>query len=144
MLLVTAMLAILAGIGVFEYASSYRQSLIKNTGDSAVALLRLAQQKAVAQESGFAWGVYVDNTDPLRPYLNMYSGDSYSLGAATERFQVPGQVSVQSPANGTARDINFQKFSGVPNASTTIVFGLRGSSQTKTITLTEQGGISSN
>ncbi len=142
-LFVTLAIAILATIGAFQYANSYRQSVMKNTDDSLVSLLHLAQQKAVAQEGGNAWGVYVNNIR-VPAIVSLYGGNAYATSTVAQTFQIPYQLSLTSPSAGATLDINFQKFSGIPNASGTIVLELNATTETKTITITSQGGISSN
>ncbi len=142
-LFVTLTIAILAAIGSFAYVNSYRQSVMKNTNDSLVSLLHLAQQKAVAQEGGNAWGVYVNNTS-VPAIVSLYGGNAYATSTVAQTFEIPYQLSLTAPASGQTSDFNFQKFSGIPTASGTIVVKLNASTETKTITVTSQGGISSN
>lgn len=141
-LFVTLAIAIMATIGVFAYVNSYRQSVLRNTSDDLVSLLRLAQQKAVAQDGGNAWGVYIDNTNPSSAMASMYSGNAYATSTVSQTYQIPYQLSLTSPGAGTFLDMNFQKFSGIPLASGTIVIKLNAAAQTKTITMTSRGGIS--
>lgn len=143
-LFVTLAIAILASIGAFEYVNSYRQSLMKNTTNDLVALLHVAQQKAVAQEGGNAWGVYFDNTNSTNVFADLYAGNAYATSSVSQVYQIPYQLSLTSPAAGQVLDMNFQKFSGIPSATGTIILQLNASTQTRTITVTSQGGISSN
>lgn len=143
-LIATVTIAILATIGVFGYVNSYRQSVMKNTGDSVVSLLHLAQQKAVAQEGGSAWGVFIDNSNSGSASTSMYSGNAYATSSVSQNYQISSQISLSSPAAGTTLDVNFQKFSGIPNASGTVILQLNATGETKTITITSQGGISLN
>ncbi len=144
LMIVLGVIALLAAIGTYNYTSSYRNSLLADTTNALVSFAQLAQQKAIAQEQGTAWGMFIDNTTGTDPYAKVYGGDVYSSGAVVEHYQLPKQIKVTTPASGTTRDVNFKKFSGLPVASSTIVIGLRGSSFTKTITITDAGGISNN
>jgi len=144
LLITLSVIALLAAIGTYNYTSSYRNSLLADTTNALVSLAQLAQQKAVAQEQGTAWGMFIDNTTGTDPYAEVYGGDAYAAGAVVEHYQLPKQMKVITPEPGTTQDVHFQKFSGLPSAPSTIVIGLRGSSFTKTITITDAGGISNN
>lgn len=141
-MIVLAIVVVLATAGALDYANSYRRSTLTDTMHVVVSMLRLAQQKAIAQEQGAAWGVFFDNTADADPYADIYSGDAYAGGTVVEHYQLPKMLSLTAPVSGSSNDVHFAKFSGVPATSSAIIIKLRGSAQTKTITISEAGGIS--
>ncbi|MEW5805295.1 MAG: type II secretion system protein [Patescibacteria group bacterium] len=134
-------LSVLATIGVATYSNSYRQSVLKNSFEEIIFLIRLAQQESVSQKEGNAWGVRLDNTNTSSPFVAVFSS-TYAPANVKEYYSLPNQVKFQTPSAGNYDEVLFQKLTGLPDASSTIELVLSGSSQVKTIVINSAGGIS--
>jgi type II secretory pathway pseudopilin PulG len=134
-------LIVLASVGIFSYANSYRQSILNNSLEEIIFLVRLAQQESISQKEANAWGVRFDNTNSASPFVAVFSG-SYAPASVKEFYALSGRISFQTPSSGNYQEIIFQKSTGIPSTSTTVVIALSGSSYSKTITINAAGGVS--
>ena len=140
LVLTLGILSILAGIGIFSYANSYRVNLLNNSAEELAFLARLAQQESISQKGNNAWGIRFDNTDSGSPFAAVFSG-TYAPANVKEYYSFPTQLQLSSPSAGNSVTVTFAKLTGLPDAATSIVFGARGPSLTKTLTINEAGGV---
>ncbi|NMA48548.1 MAG: hypothetical protein GX947_02060 [Tissierellia bacterium] len=61
-LIVIALTATIAGVGISSYIGQQRAKALDNTVQEIVGFLRYAQQKSIAQEQGGQWGVHFENS----------------------------------------------------------------------------------
>jgi len=140
LVLTIGILSILAGIGVFSYANSYRINLLNNSAEELTFLARLAQQESISQKGSNAWGVRFDNTDSSSPFAAVFSG-TYAPANVKEYYSFPTQLLLSSPQAGNSATVIFAKLTGLPDATASVIFALRGSSILKTLTINEAGGV---
>ncbi len=140
LVLTLGILSILAGVGVFSYANSYRISLLNNSAEELTFLARLAQQESISQKGSNAWGIRFDNTSSDSPFAAVFSG-AYAPANVKEYYSFPAQISLSSPQAGNSATVIFAKLTGLPDATVSVVFAPRGSSIVKTLTINEVGGV---
>ncbi|HCI05679.1 TPA: hypothetical protein DEX28_02945 [Patescibacteria group bacterium] len=141
LMITLAIMVTLSSVSFFYYANSYRQNLLTTASSEIVFLTRLAQQESISQKENRSWGVRFDNSDSNVPFLAVFSG-SYVQANVRERYYLPSQLGFQSPAAGTSTEIIFSKLKGIPNASSTVIFGLKNSASQKNLVVNASGGIS--
>ncbi len=140
LVLTLGIMSILAGIGVFSYANSYRINLLNNSAEELTFLTRLGQQESISQKGSNAWGVRFDNTDSGSPFAAVFSG-TYAPANVKEYYSFPAQILLSNPQAGSSKTVTFAKLTGLPDATASIVFALRGSSILKTLIINEAGGV---
>ncbi len=115
LLVVLAIIAIIAGFGVFISFDFYRSLVITGERDTAVALLRRARIRALNNTHEMSQGFYVATTTFV-----LFQGPSYASRTAAfdELFPRSSGVSVSGPSAFV-----FQNLSGDSNVSGTIAFG---------------------
>lgn len=135
--LVVAVLAILARIGV----SYYRNTTTTITLDAATQTLALsmkeARGKAMGGESGLKWGIRVVNG--TQDYYETFSSSStYAGGTVVARTYLPSTVTFAAPSEGLNLDIIFSNIFATTGAQT---ITLSNGGQLKNIYVTAQGTI---
>jgi len=115
LLVVLAIIAIIAGFGVFVSFDFYRSLVITGERDTAVALLRRARIRALNNAHEMSQGFTVATTTFV-----LFQGPSYASRTAAfdESFPRSSGVSVSGPSTFV-----FQNLSGDSNVSGTISFG---------------------
>lgn len=141
LLLVVGITAMITSIGVFNYASVYREKILNNSTDEIFSFISLAQQKAISQENSSSWGIRINNVDSNSPNIEMFYGD-YSSSTIVDRYNLASQLYFEKPISGNYQDVIFSKITGIPNASTEIIVNLKGSAISKHLIINSQGGIS--
>jgi len=141
LLLVVGIIAIITSIGVFNYASVYRERILNNTIDEISSFISLAQQKAISQENSSNWGIRINNVDSNSPNIEMFY-DSYSPSTIVDKYNLANMLYFQQPSSGNYQDIIFSKITGIPNVSAEVVINLKGSAISKHLIINSQGGIS--
>lgn len=122
-------LLLVTGIGSLYLTGMRSSSGVENSARKLVGLLSAAQEKSISQEGGSRWGVYIDNR-PSKPIYSLYQvnevllalGDSTIPGTTTESLSVELNTNFASPTPSTYANIIFAKGTGIPNASTSIIF----------------------
>jgi len=139
-IIVVAITVILAAITVSIIPTIGRGRELESERDKIIAYLRHARQKSVSQEEGKQWGVRFDNTQSASPKYMLFSGASFS--SAAETIFLSSRVQFNDPSSGNTKDVIFTKITGTTTpASTTIA--LRNTGQTKTVSVSAQGVVTS-
>lgn len=136
LIITISILAILSITGVSSYRSYTKNVEVTSTVQSIVTHLRQAQAKAMANDSGYKWGVMFVN-NPTEDHYTIYSTLGVFGGAVdTETFYLPKNVSFSSPANNQSTDVLFTRISGTTTATSVTLFS---ENITKTISITSAG-----
>lgn len=139
-------MAILAAIGVVSiaYLGGYRRSVsIDSEAEKITAYLRQVQNKAMSGESGINWGVHFVNPQTGDDYYAIFRGSSYSADASDETIYLSKQAQFSDPAASSTKDIVFQRITGRPTATTTIILqSAANANLTRTISINSLGQVS--
>jgi len=131
---IIAILAVVSGISFVRYRS---QQELSDEGKTIVTVLRNAQDRSIAQESGGPWGVHFVNDDT--DYYELFSGSSYP-GTTVSRVNLSSDAQFDNPV--TSSTVFFTAVTGLPDASSTIKISLVSDSTTSsTINISTAGKI---
>lgn len=92
--------------------------------DELVGRLVLAQQKAASQAQGAKWGVHLDATAAGGHFYKVFYGNSYAAGTVTDTVNIYPSIDFVTPAQGATADIIFEKVTGMPAVTHSIVLAL--------------------
>jgi prepilin-type N-terminal cleavage/methylation domain-containing protein len=137
---------------VFVYLSLFRRkgfSELYSTRDQIVALLREAQNNAISQKQDSEWGVYFSNLTSTSPFYSLFYGTTYSTSTSLKKYNLPTSVKYNTSTipTGSSLTIYFNKITGMPSTSTSIILNFNLSNQTiasSTININQSGLISFN
>lgn len=132
LILVVALISIVTAMSAVFYTRFLTQNAVLNTVDQLVGQMHKAQIYAMSGRQGSNWGVNYSSS-----VITLYSGNSYLArnNAFDEKFSVNSNITVSGFS-----DINFNRLTGVPNVTPTII--ITGNNNTKSIIINSQGGIS--
>ncbi|HRY76623.1 MAG TPA: prepilin-type N-terminal cleavage/methylation domain-containing protein [Candidatus Paceibacterota bacterium] len=142
-----AILTVLGVVGV-SYLGGYRKSAnITSEAEKITAYLRQAQNRAISGEavSGQGptdWGVHFVNSASGEEYYALFRGSSYGVDVSVETVYLSNQVRFLDPAASSTKDIVFQRISGRPVATTTIILqSVANSDLTRSISINSLGQV---
>lgn len=136
-LIILVTIASLGFISLVRYRYSNELNL---EAEKLVSYLRQVRDKAINGEEGSAWGLRLVNNQTNSHYYSLFKGESYNN--PLETIYLSSRIQFIDPANGTYKDIVFQRVTGWPTASTTIVLSLRiNPNITKNISINSFGQI---
>lgn len=141
-------LTIIGVVGI-AYLGGYRQSAnVVSEAEKITAYLRQAQSRAMSGEAVSGqnptdWGVHFVNSASGTAYYAIFRGSSYSVDASDETIYLPKQVRFSDPVASSTKDIVFQRITGRPIATTTIILQSTISSNlTRSISINPLGQVS--
>jgi len=141
-------IAIIIVLFLVIYSNFYKRkgySELDFTTKQIVALLREAQNNAIAQNKDLEWGVYFESTSTS--FYALFNTTSYSTTTSVKRYSLPLSVRYSPsiiPLGGNLM-VYFNKGTGLPSTSTSIVLELYVSGQvlsSSTIRVNSSGLIS--
>ena len=146
LLVVVAIMAVVAGTSALYLGKLGANTRVINIGNEIVTLLRTAQANAVSQTSASPgqpsarWGLYIDNTNVSAGNYDLFVVDDTLLadgtftgmpGTSIQHLNLPTGVSFTQPAGGTKLRVIFNRATGLPLSTATIVLvSTAGSSMT--------------
>ena len=158
LVLVIAILGIIAGLGIGNYANFLRQSSLDSAANEIVAKLREAQTNSQASSDNYAWGVEFDTTNKDRYVI--FKGNCSNDAALscrtlsdcssnpctltdTETIFLNSAVEINSASFGGGIYTVFDRPTGKPKSGKNgdVVIQLKGGSQQKTINVSAPGKI---
>ena len=141
LLIVVAITAALAGVGISSYVNQQRTKLLDTAAQQIVGYLRYTQQKSVSQEQSLQWGVHFENPASGSDFYALYTGTTYSSPVETK--YLPTGIIFTTPATGNSINVSFNKLTGTNYSGTSqsIVIKSTSSNATKTISVSIQGFI---
>jgi len=143
-IIVLGVLVVISVVMISSLFSRRGRTDLDNTARQIAALLREAQGRSVAGESGMSWGVHFENATTSRPFYALFR-NIYGTSTRAGLYTLPLTVgfSTSTIAAGSSTDVVFGKVSGFPSASTKIgVFLVSDLRQSSTITVATSGSVS--
>ena len=124
-----------------------RSGDLTNTATQIAALLRQAQNDAMAQKNGLSWGVHFQNTTDTAPFYALFSSTSsaYTSSSITGYYRLPNTVGYLTSAlpPGSSLDVVFSQIVGSASASTSIgLYLISNSSSQAIVSVASSGAVS--
>jgi len=137
-------------ITVFVYLNLFRKkgfNELYSTRDQIVALLREAQNNSIFQKQDSEWGIYFSNSTSVSPFYSLFYGTTYQTSTSLKRFNLPLNVKYDTSSIdlGSSLTVYFNKITGIPSTSTSIILNFNLSNQiiaSSTININQNGLIS--
>ncbi len=106
------------------------------------AVLRSAQSRSIAQESGGNFGVHFENSLSGENFYDLFQGNNYASGNRIMRTVLKKEIQFIDPVSGGSKDIIFSPITGLPVSSSTVIIAFkRDNSISKTIIINSNGQI---
>lgn len=132
LVILLGIIAITAGLTTATYLSLQKRNIVDNAINDLMGDLREAQQNAVSQKEGSAWGTYLDSPSSGQSYYKVFYGNSYSTGTTTKTVALSTKLKFTDPAVGATKELVFSKMTGLLSA---------GAAATTTISLSSDSSI---
>ncbi len=144
-LVVLGILAIISTTGFVELSQFKGKQNFDLDAQSIVEAIGSAQNKAIQQEGGTAWGIRFDNSTSSYSY-QVFQGSSYSAAAVVSSETLSSATAYSNPPPGFYIDVVFAARTGLPTSgsATSIVIKRTGGSGLYTIMVNSGGRISKN
>ncbi len=119
-------LAALGVVGVAYLGGYHRSASIESEAEKITAYLRQVQNKALSGEAITGedptdWGVRFVNPTGGEGYYAIFRGSSFDPANSDETVYLPKEVLFLDPAASSTKDIVFQRVTGRPIATSTII-----------------------
>ena len=124
-IIVIAIIAIIAVVSLFNLVGYKNRAELDSAVRQVSALLREAQSRSAVYESGKTWGVHFENATATAPFYALFYSP-YSSSTVVKYYAFPNLVkyATSSLGIGSSTEITFTPLSGLPSASTSLVFVL--------------------
>lgn len=134
-------------IGIISLMVLGLMAIVKNQtlgnleGDALIVATRIkeAQTRSITGIDGAQWGIQFDNTGSVAWYA-LFKGAVYS--SAIQLYYLSNAVTFTTPAGGTSSTVLFQKLDGKTSDATIVLKLVTDATQTKTITVSQNGNLS--
>jgi prepilin-type N-terminal cleavage/methylation domain-containing protein len=136
-LIVLVIMGILGAIVFSSFSDLNSSESLITEGDTVLSIVERARARSVSSENASEYGIHFATTT-----VTLFVGKIYSAGTSTnETENLNSKVMMKSISlNPSGYDLYFNKLSGKPSATGTIVFSLVSStSTTKTLTIYNTG-----
>lgn len=143
-LVVVAILAALTTTAFVSLANYKNRHALDLDAEEIASALSNAQNKAIQQEGGSAWGVrFINGTTD---YYQIFKGSSYAASGVISSSQLSGTSVFTNPASGTNLDVVFATRTGNPTTGggAVVVIKQSGSSNVYSIFASNGGKVSKN
>lgn len=125
LLIVIAITAILAIVGVMNLISHKQERDLDFTVQEIITVLRNSQNRSISQEEGSRWGIHFDNPAGVgNDFYELFKGQSYADGAVYAKINIRSNVQFNIPASGSSLTVVFAPITGLPNASASVKISL--------------------
>lgn len=142
LLIVIGIISILATLLTSNLLNTFYQNNLKGDASKIAATLRAARDKSITQENSQQWGVHFVNSSTSTDYYVLFGGPSFSSSTIISRVNLNPDVVFQNPPNSSSTDIIFQKMTGLPVATSSIIISLmNNSSNAMTISIISSGEV---
>ena len=138
LLLVMGIIGILSTTIILNGLGYRNRQLLDGAAQQMAASIRDAQNRAITQQDGLAWGIYFNNVSTTDSYT-VFSGGSYATSANRFVTSFDSPLTFTVPAPGTTTSIVFAQISGLPSTSTSVTI-TNGITST-TITISANGQV---
>lgn len=133
---VVGIIGLVAALALVSFANSRKARDLVTNGQNALSVLRLAQAKAVAGDSGVPWGVRLEQTRFI-----LFSGASFAASPTTTIYMLPTTIEIRNifPI-AASEEVVFHRLDGITDQSSTFDVGVVGSAaQTFSVTIDASG-----
>lgn len=142
LLIVIGIMSILAAIGFASYAGFKNRQTVETDAEKIMAILRETMELGRSQADGNQWGLHLDNpTGNGNDFYEIWKGSSYASGTVTQRINLSGNSRFNDPAEGVNKNIIFQKATGLPTASSSVVIESLSGGGSATINIDSTGRV---
>jgi len=150
LILVVAVIAAVTTIGLVNYFGARNSQRLGLAADVLVRELSLTMERSRAQEGSYQWWVHFDNPvgDGNDLYVVCYgtytaSGANCAAEGGTEskRTSLGAGLEFTDPASGVSKDVVFNKATGLPTGTATVIINSTAGAGSKTITINTNGSI---
>lgn len=138
-LVVIAIISIIVAIAIPSFSNMKKNQLLKNTGEDIISTLDKARSQTLASLDSSEYGVHFAQNS-----FTYFKGRNYGDGLAGNEvinIQLPAKIS-NILLSGGATSIYFNRLSGMPNVSGTVI--ITNGDFTKTITISATGMVNIN
>lgn len=118
LLIAIAVLAIIGVIGFVNFAGFRQKNSVKLASQAIIAVLRDAQNRAISQDSGTAWGVQFNNASST---YTEFSGNSFPSGRVIAQSALSPNLTFLIPITGTSSTVVFATLTGIPTSTSGVV-----------------------
>ncbi|MDD3646962.1 MAG: type II secretion system protein [Candidatus Dojkabacteria bacterium] len=121
--IVIGLLAILAGVSIPIYRTSFTKGDLDTSASQVLSTIRLAQSKAMGGEDASKFGIHFDTTTTPDQYI-LFKGDTYNPSDTYNQVNnLSRQIEISSVGlGGGGVDLVFEKYSGETVNDGTITF----------------------
>lgn len=136
-LVVLVIMIIIGGIVLTSFSGLNNAEALNTDTDTVLSMIERARTRSVSSENSIEYGIHFASTTVV-----LYVGKTYTAGSSTsETKNISSKVKVKSiNLTGGAYDLYFNRLSGKPSATGTVVFSMfNNASTTKTITIYNTG-----
>ena len=123
LVVVVAIIIIVSAIALVSLLGKRSSTDLTNTASEAVAILREAESRSMAQAQGVSWGVRFGNPTTTAPFYALFFS-SYSPTTTVGYYRLPTSIgyAASSVPPGTSLDVTFSQITGLASASTAVKF----------------------
>lgn len=142
LLVAMAIMAILAAVGFASYAGFKNKQSVEAEVLEIKAVIRETMELSKSQADASGWGIRFTNpTGSGNDFYEIWKGTGYASGTVTRRMNLSGNVQFTDPAEGAAKDIIFQKATGLLTASSSVVIQSLTGGGTGTVNIDTSGRV---
>ncbi|MDP3729335.1 MAG: type II secretion system protein [bacterium] len=127
---VTIVVGIVGLMGVIAFTLTpnfFHKQALGTATNEFVGQMREVQSKAVAQEQGSKWGVFIDARAGATDLYHVFFGNDFATGVPVKTIALPPNIQFNDPPQGQTKEIIFSTLTGAPNQVTTFEVGIEGS-----------------
>ncbi len=134
-----SILIIIMAFAVFSFSGIKNSQALKNSAQDTVSSINKARAESFASVSSSAYGVHFQSDKVV-----VFKGTAYSVGnSSNETVNILSPATISSISlSGGGSDVYFNRLTGVPSKTGTVV--VTAGTKTKTITISALGGVSAN
>ncbi len=116
-------ITILGALSLISFMNSRRIAALATTGNEVLAILRLAQEKAVAGQGEDPWGVRLENG-----VYYIFQGSSYADAVSTTAYTLPSSIEIANiTLVGGGQEVVFRPIDGMTDQTGTFTVRVRAS-----------------
>lgn len=141
-LIVMVIIVLIAMFIVPKFLDYYYQDQVRGDSLKIAATLRAARDKSRMQEDNQSWGVYFVNSSSGTDYFILYKGAPYSGSSVNvQRVNLNPNVQFSTPPSSSTLDVSFNKMTGLPASTASIIISLINNPTSATISVLGSGEV---
>jgi prepilin-type N-terminal cleavage/methylation domain-containing protein len=136
-IVVTAIIAVLAVIGVSAFMSARQSAAMNAVSDGIVSVFEQARANALSGKGGTSYGVRFSASS-----YTFFTGSSYNASDATNIVhQVASGYTLSNSMSASSGVVVFARLTGVPSVTGTVTITQTSPAKTRIITIGSQGTL---